>query len=194
MAALTEFLQDGIRYVPCKAVAKSVGLSPEYASIIPLLIDAFKEIWAKVMALVQSDEAQNARIQQLEEEVAALKSAAGAPGAGFGAPAVPPPADAGTSGQIIVSPKDDSTATTTVPGMPAPLPSDSGPDAAETEMHADTPNKPTQSETATPSPPQPTNDTLLVDTAPETEPTPQPEPQAANDNSPAEDLPATGTE
>jgi hypothetical protein len=108
------------------------------------------------VALVQSGEAQNARIQQLEEEVAALKSAAGAPGAGFGAPAVPPPADAGTSGQVIVSPKDDSTATTTVPGMPAPPPSDSGPDAAETEMRADTPNKPTQSETATPSPPQPT--------------------------------------
>ena len=30
MAALTEFIQDGIRYVPCKVVAKSVDLSPEY--------------------------------------------------------------------------------------------------------------------------------------------------------------------
>ena len=67
--------------------------SVRYTSIIPLLIDAFKDLWAKVRALIESDEAQNARIQQLEEEVAALKSAAGAPGAGFGAPAVPPPAD-----------------------------------------------------------------------------------------------------
>ena len=32
-----------------------------------------KGIWTKVAALTQSDEAQNARIQQLEEEVAALK-------------------------------------------------------------------------------------------------------------------------
>ena len=30
MAALTEFIQDGIRYVPTKAIAKSVGLSPRY--------------------------------------------------------------------------------------------------------------------------------------------------------------------
>src|SRR4030095_13431685 len=35
---------------------------------------AFKEMWAKVVALVQSDEEQNARIQQLEEEVEELKS------------------------------------------------------------------------------------------------------------------------
>jgi hypothetical protein len=30
MSALTEFIQDGIRYVPCKIVAKSVDLSSEY--------------------------------------------------------------------------------------------------------------------------------------------------------------------
>jgi hypothetical protein len=30
MAALTEFVQDGIRYVPTKAIAKEVGLSPRY--------------------------------------------------------------------------------------------------------------------------------------------------------------------
>ena len=32
MAALTEFIQDGIRYVPTKVVAKSVGLAPDYLS------------------------------------------------------------------------------------------------------------------------------------------------------------------
>jgi len=30
MAALSEFVQDGIRYVPTKAIAKSVDLSPDY--------------------------------------------------------------------------------------------------------------------------------------------------------------------
>ena len=30
MSALPEFIQDGIRYVPTKAIAKSVGLSPDY--------------------------------------------------------------------------------------------------------------------------------------------------------------------
>ena len=30
MAALSEFIQDGVRYVPTKAIAKEVGLSPRY--------------------------------------------------------------------------------------------------------------------------------------------------------------------
>ncbi len=30
MAALPELIQDGIRYVPTKAIAKEVGLSPRY--------------------------------------------------------------------------------------------------------------------------------------------------------------------
>lgn len=37
-----------------------------------------KDLWSKVLAVIESDEAQNARIQQLEDEVAALKAAAGA--------------------------------------------------------------------------------------------------------------------
>jgi hypothetical protein len=43
-------------------------------SIIAILVGAIKNLWSNVAALMQSDEAQNARIQQLEEEVAALKS------------------------------------------------------------------------------------------------------------------------
>ena len=32
MAALTEFVQDGIRYIPTKTIAKAVGLSPRYVA------------------------------------------------------------------------------------------------------------------------------------------------------------------
>ena len=45
-------------------------------SILAVVIGAIKDLWAKVLALIASDEAQNARIEQLEEEVAALKGAA----------------------------------------------------------------------------------------------------------------------
>ena len=47
-------------------------------SIIAVLVSAMKTVWEKVAALMESDEVQNARIQQLEE-VAALKATAGAP-------------------------------------------------------------------------------------------------------------------
>jgi hypothetical protein len=43
-------------------------------SILAVLVSAIKQVWVKVLALVQSDEAQNARIEQLEAEVAALIS------------------------------------------------------------------------------------------------------------------------
>jgi hypothetical protein len=52
-------------------------------SIIAVLVSAVKHIWAQVTPLVQSDQGQNKRIEQLEEEVAALKSAAGALSAGL---------------------------------------------------------------------------------------------------------------
>jgi hypothetical protein len=60
-------------------------------SIIAILVGAVQDLWTRVLGLIQSDEAQNARIQQLEEEVAALKAqsaAAGAPSSGVasGAP------------------------------------------------------------------------------------------------------------
>jgi hypothetical protein len=47
-------------------------------SILAVVIGAVKDHWSKVLALIQSDEQQNARIKQLEDEVAALKAAAGA--------------------------------------------------------------------------------------------------------------------
>jgi hypothetical protein len=46
-------------------------------SILAIVIGAIKDLWSKVLALIASDEAQNARIKQLEDEVAALKAAAG---------------------------------------------------------------------------------------------------------------------
>jgi hypothetical protein len=46
-------------------------------SILAVLVGAIKQLWSKVLALIESDEAQDARIQQLENEVAALKAAAG---------------------------------------------------------------------------------------------------------------------
>jgi hypothetical protein len=50
-------------------------------SIIAILVGAIKDLWAKVVALIRSDEEQNARIARLEAEVAALRSQAA--GAGF---------------------------------------------------------------------------------------------------------------
>jgi hypothetical protein len=47
-------------------------------SILAVIIGAIKDLWSKVLTLIESDEAPNARIKQLEEEVAALKAAAGA--------------------------------------------------------------------------------------------------------------------
>ena len=43
-------------------------------SILAAIVGAVKDLWTKVAALMQSDDEQNARIQQLEADVAALKS------------------------------------------------------------------------------------------------------------------------
>lgn len=47
-------------------------------AVLAVIVKAFKEMWERVLLLVASDERQNARIAQLESEVAALKSQLGA--------------------------------------------------------------------------------------------------------------------
>jgi hypothetical protein len=51
-------------------------------SIIAVLVSAIKQMWAKVMALVQSDEAQNAEIEKLKARVSQPEAAAGAQSVG----------------------------------------------------------------------------------------------------------------
>ena len=82
-------------------------------SILAVLVGAIKELWAKVLALIASDEAQNARIEQLEEEVAALKAAAGAATVGeTGAPGGSPTDGAAAGGASSTTPAVDEQATT----------------------------------------------------------------------------------
>ena len=116
-------------------------------SIIAILVGAVKSIWEKVTALMQSDEAQNARIQRLEEEVAALKSQSAAAGVSVG-------------GIQSIDPGSSSTPTT--PAEPTTASNDNEP--------ADEP------------------------AAAEPEADPPLELEPANNNFPAEELPATDTE
>jgi hypothetical protein len=152
-------------------------------SILAIVISAIKDLWSKVLALIESDEAQNARIKQLEEEVAALKAAAGAPGlvSGVGAP----------SGSSTSSGGDADTATTTTSANDeedADAPEQGGTEAPATaapEGESDALGSADgDSDTADAYEPPPATD--AVSSPSSTEP--------ANDNSPADPLPATGTE
>jgi transcription elongation factor GreA-like protein len=46
----------------------------DYTKFIPHLIGAVKELWTKVLALIESDEAQNARIRHLDWKRKSLHS------------------------------------------------------------------------------------------------------------------------
>jgi hypothetical protein len=112
---------------------------------------------------IESDEAQNARIKQLAEEVAALKAAAGAAtGEETGAP----------GGLSAPAAGDADTATTTR--------------LAETEASGEAPT----TASSTPDTPKPAEADPEVE---ELEADDLPEPEAVNDNRPADPLPAIGT-
>jgi hypothetical protein len=142
-------------------------------SILAVLVGAIKQLWSKVLALIESDEEQNVRIKQLEDEVAALKAAAGAPSSG-----VPPEAPAASP---VPEGTDADAGTTTAPNVAEPQPfAEEATEPASTTPVAANDNDPVVAD-----------DASLSD-----EPTPEPELelQGANDNQPAEDLPATGTD
>lgn len=127
-------------------------------SIIAILVGAVKSIWEKVTALMQSDEAQNARIQRLEEEVAALKSQSAAAGVSVGGIQSIDPGSSSTP----TAEADADNATSTTPAEPTTASNDNEP--------ADEP------------------------AAAEPEADPPLELEPANNNFPAEELPATDTE
>ena len=82
-----------------------------------------KDLWAQVIALMQSDEAQNGRIQQLEEEVAALKSQSVAAGGSEGG--IQPIGPGGSS--TPTAEVDADTATSTTPAEPLTASNDNEP-------------------------------------------------------------------
>ena len=144
-------------------------------SILAVVIGAIKQLWQKVLALIASDEAQNARIQLLEQEVAALKAAAGTPGdeSGAGAPS-------GSSVPVVAS---ADTATTTT-GVEEETAAGAASDVAEAPEAADgsSAQGETGADTGEATPPS--------SNEPVPEGTPEPELAPANDNDPADPLPA----
>jgi len=84
----------------------------DYTKFIPHLIGAVKELWAKmqdlgqkIAALLQSDEAQNAKIQALEARVNALESQTGAAAAPFSPPPQEPQENDSTGSENTESPE-----------------------------------------------------------------------------------------
>jgi hypothetical protein len=149
-------------------------------SILAILVGAIKQLWEKVLALIENDEAQNARIQQLEYEVAALKAAAGAPGdvSGAGAP---------SGSSTGAAPSADRASTTT----PASDDEAAGSDAAENAA-AGTPEV---SGTEAPAVDAAAAGEGTADDAGSTMPSDnEPQTPAANDNQPDQESPATGSE
>jgi hypothetical protein len=94
--------------IPTPATRAAPSASIDNRSILAVVIGAIKDLWSKVLALIESDEAQNARIKQLEDEVSALKAAAGARPTGEASGA--PTGDASAAGDGTA---DDLTGTTT---------------------------------------------------------------------------------
>jgi hypothetical protein len=109
--------------------AAGAVLGIDDCSILAVLVGAIKDLWAKVLALIESDEAQNARIQQLEEEVAVLKAAAGAATANPGGPAGAPGGSSASAAQA-----DTDTATTTTSSGQEPAAGVPDPGGSETPV------------------------------------------------------------
>ncbi len=159
-------------------------------SILAILVNAIKDLWSKVLALIESDEAQNARIKQLGEEVAALKAAAGA-GAGGGGPAPDSLPASGDTGTTTTTLSTDSSAAGTASEGQHTVPDDGS--ASEDTPDADTPATSENGEgAALIKVNQPSEATDEAGASEASEPTQELTP--ANDNAPVEQLPATGTE
>jgi hypothetical protein len=186
-------------------------------SILAILVGAIKRLWEKVLALIESDEAQNARIKQLEDEVAALKAAAGTPAvSGTGAPAASVARPAASSTADSDNTADDNepetaAGATRIGGAAAPGGS-SGPVASPDTATSTTPigdkegtgapasDGQLEAPASGPDPEEPGMGTdTTTATAPQSDDSssadqPNSAPQPANDTSPTEQLPATGTE
>jgi hypothetical protein len=154
-------------------------------SILAVVIGAIKDLWSKVLALIESDKAQNARIKQLEDEVAALKAQSAAAGAGSigggTTPAsLPASGDADTSS---TTPGTDSSKADSAAGAPEQGGAEAPAVSAQEEdvVHDDG----VEDESGT----IPTSQT-----SPQPDASSPPSTDAANDHAVPEPLPAAGTE
>jgi hypothetical protein len=133
-------------------------------SIIAVLVGAIKDLWAKVVALVQSDERQNAEIERLKARVDQLETAAGA--SALGDRETPAASSAREANP------DTDTAINTIPSEATSTPeaANEDPPVADEQVAQE------------------------ADIEPEVEAPPEPVLEPANDNQPVEELPATGTQ
>jgi hypothetical protein len=181
--------------IPTPATRAAPSASIDNRSILAVVIGAIKDLWSKVLALIESDEAQNARIKQLEDEVSALKAAAGARPTGEASGA--PTGDASAVGDEAADDGTGTTAASAASSTTATLsPPSTDQEAADapTSEEAGAPDEPPALE-ITDAGASPT-DAATGGSAAQTNPTLL---EAANDNAPpeqlaADPLPATDTE
>jgi hypothetical protein len=152
-------------------------------SILAVLVGAIKQLWSKVLALIESDERQAAEMEALKARVSELEAAAGAATAQPGGAAGALGGSSASNGEVSTD-----TATSTTPVIEeedADAPAGDGQLEAPASGSASSLGSDTESVSTTTAPPA---------ASPAADRVSPPSTAAANDNEPSAQLPATGTE